>query len=125
MNKLVKTIDKNDLILEYINAINGPLKLTEREKSLICVFIKADIDYDKNPVGHKNVANKDVRKWITANLGVTKDNLSRYIKSFRERGMLKVGPAEDELRVNRILPPDLVGDRVQLTIILKLKQDDN
>ena len=41
MNKLVKTIDKNDLILEYINAINGPLKLTEREKSLICVFIKA------------------------------------------------------------------------------------
>lgn len=125
MNKLVKTIDKNDLILEYINAINGPLKLTEREKSLICVFIKADIDYDKNPVGHKNVANKDVRKWITANLGVTKDNLSRYIKSFRERGMLKVGPAEDELRVNRILVPDLVGDRVQLTIILKLKQDDN
>ena len=83
------------------------------------------IDYDKNPVGHKNVANKDVRKWITANLGVTKDNLSRYIKSFRERGMLKVGPAEDELRVNRILVPDLVGDRVQLTIILKLKQDDN
>ena len=125
MNKLVKTIDKNDLILEYINAINGPLKLTEREKSLICVFIKADIEYDKNPVGHKNVANKDVRKWITANLGVTKDNLSRYIKSFRERGMLKVGPAEDELRVNRILVPDLVGDRVQLTIILKLKQDDN
>ena len=125
MNKLVKTIDKNDLILEYINAINGPLKLTEREKTLICVFIKADIDYDKNPVGHKNVANKDVRKWITANLGVTKDNLSRYIKSFRERGMLKVGPAEDELRVNRILVPDLVGDRVQLTIILKLKQDDN
>lgn len=125
MNKLVKTINKNDLILEYINAINGPLKLTEREKSLICVFIKADIDYDKNPVGHKNVANKDVRKWITANLGVTKDNLSRYIKSFRERGMLKVGPAEDELRVNRILVPDLVGDRVQLTIILKLKQDDN
>ena len=125
MNKLVKTIDKNDLILEYINAINGPLKLTEREKSLICVFIKADIDYDKNPVGHKNVANKDVRKWITANLGVTKDDLSRYIKSFRERGMLKVGPAEDELRVNRILVPDLVGDRVQLTIILKLKQDDN
>ena len=125
MNKLVKTIDKNDLILEYINAINGPLTLTEREKSLICVFIKADIDYDKNPVGHKNVANKDVRKWITANLGVTKDNLSRYIKSFRERGMLKVGPAEDELRVNRILVPDLVGDRVQLTIILKLKQDDN
>lgn len=125
MNKLVKTINKNDLILEYINAINGPLKLTEREKSLICVFIKADIDYDKNPVGHKNVANKDVRKWITNNLGVTKDNLSRYIKSFRERGMLKVGPAEDELRVNRILVPDLVGDRVQLTIILKLKQDDN
>ena len=119
------SISKNDLILEYINAINGPLKLTEREKSLICVFIKADIDYDKNPVGHKNVANKDVRKWITANLGVTKDNLSRYIKSFRERGMLKVGPAEDELRVNRILVPDLVGDRVQLTIILKLKQDDN
>lgn len=40
MNKLVKTIDKNDLILEYINAINGPLKLTEREKVLFVYLSK-------------------------------------------------------------------------------------
>ncbi len=72
---------------------------------------------------NKNVANTANRKLIMNTLGITKDNLSRYIKSFKEKGLLIEGPAEDDLYVNKALIPIVIGDRLQLTIILKIKNE--
>ena len=80
-----------------------------------------DMEYVKEPNTNKNVANRYNRKYIIENLGITKDNLSRYIKSFKEKGILIAGPAEDELSVNKALIPVVIGDRLQLTIILRIK----
>lgn len=123
MNKLVKTITRQDLIPEFLTALNGILKLTDRELELMSTLIRMDIDYEVLPNVNKNVANRYNRKWIIENLGITKDNLSRYIKSFREKGILLAGPAEDELKVNPALIPIVIGDRVQITVIIKLKED--
>lgn len=125
MNKLVKSVSDNELITEFLHALNGILKLTDRELELMATFIKMDIEYEKTPDIAKNVANTKNRKWIIENLGITKDNLSRYIKSFKEKGILKVGPAEDELTVNKALIPIVIGDRVQITVILKIKDENN
>ena len=125
MNKLVKSVSDNELITEFLHALNGILKLTDRELELMATFIKMDIEYEKVPDIAKNVANTKNRKWIIENLGITKDNLSRYIKSFKEKGILKAGPAEDELTVNKALIPIVIGDRVQITIILKIKDENN
>lgn len=125
MNKLVKSVSDNELITEFLHALNGILKLTDRELELMATFIKMDIEYEKIPDIAKNVANTKNRKWIIENLGITKDNLSRYIKSFKEKGILKAGPAEDELTVNKALIPIVIGDRVQITIILKIKDENN
>lgn len=122
MNKLVKTVSKDELISEFLHALNGILRLTDRELELMTTLIKLDIDYVKEPNTNKNVANRDNRKYIINNLGITKDNLSRYIKSFKEKGILIAGPAEDELCVNKALIPVVIGDRLQLTIILKIKK---
>lgn len=121
MNKLVKQVSTEELIPEFLRALNGILKLTDRELELMTVLIKMDMEYKEEPDTNKNVANRQNRKFITTNLKISKDNLSRYIKSFKERGLLKVGPAEDELCVNRALIPVIIGDRLQLTIILKIK----
>lgn len=123
MNKLVKSITKQDLIPEFLTALNGILKLTDRELELMSTLIDMDINYEVIPNVNKNVANRQNRKWIIENLGITKDNLSRYIKSFKERGILLAGPAEDELKVNPALIPIVIGDRVQITVIIKLKKD--
>ena len=124
MNKLVKSVDRDQLIPEFLHTMNGILGLTARELELMATLIRMDMEYVKEPNTNKNVANRYNRKWITEHLGINNDNLSRYIKSFKEKGILKAGPAEDELCVNKALIPMVIGDRLQLTIILKIKPDD-
>ena len=122
MNKLVKKVSSKELIPEFLRALNGILRLTDRELELMVMLIQLDIDYVKKE-DNKNVANTANRKLIMSTLGITKDNLSRYIKSFKEKGLLIEGPAEDDLYVNKALIPIVIGDRLQLTIILKIKNE--
>ena len=125
MNKLVKTVNKDDLITEFLTSLNGILRLTDRELELMAELIRLDINYNKLPNGHKNIANRQNRKHIIQTLGITKDNLSRYIKAFKEKGILIAGPAEDELSVNKALIPEIIGDRVQVTIIIRIHGNNN
>lgn len=120
MNKLVKSIEIGDLTSEFLTAANGILQLTPRELELMTELVNLDINYVKVPGKNKNIANRDNRKHIINKLGITRDNLSRYIKAFKQKGILVRGPAEDELQVRRALIPIVIGDRVQLTLILKL-----
>lgn len=121
MNKLVKTVTNDSLIREFLQSLNGILGLTERELQLLTELIKIDLSYVPDGLSSKNVISTKNRKDIIAKLGVTKDNLSRYIRSFKEKGILKLGPAEDEVSVNTVLIPNVIGDRVQITIVLKVK----
>lgn len=121
MNLLRKTISKRELVDEFLQALNGLMKLTNRQLELLAELIKLDMTYISIPGRNKNIANKDNRKHIITTLGITKDNLSRYIKQFVEKGILIKGPAEDELRVWEPLIPLIIGDRIQITMILHLK----
>lgn len=125
MNKLVKSVDRDDLITEFLMSLNGILRLTERELELMAEFIRLDINYVKGPNENKNIANRHNRKHIISTLGITKDNLSRYIRSFKEKGILVAGPAEDELSVNKALIPEIIGDRIQVTIIIRINERDS
>lgn len=119
MNKLVKTVDKDKLIYEYLKSLNGILDVTERELELLTKLVELDMNH--NPaLGYKNVASTENRKLIKKELGITPDNLSRYISRFKEKGLLVQGKADDELYVHKMLIPELIKDRVQLTIILKV-----
>lgn len=122
MNKLVKTVPNTDLYIEFLKSLNGILGLTDREIELMAVFIKLDIEYPRLPGLSKNVANTLNRKYIINSMHITRDNLSRYIKRFREKGLLVPGKVEDELMVNKILIPEIIADRVQITIILKINK---
>lgn len=83
-------------------------------------FIEFDLNFEPAPGVAKNVASTSNRKAIRAALGVTPDNLSRYISKLKRDGLLVRGKAEDELVVNRILIPEIIKDRIQVTIILKV-----
>ena len=84
MNKLVKSVNKNDLVTEFLISLNGILRLTDRELELMAELIRLDLNYNKQPNENKNIANRANRKHIINTLGITKDNLSRYIKSFKQ-----------------------------------------
>ena len=122
MNKFVKVVDKDELINEFITSINGILDLPNRELQLLMEFIKLDMQYDKKSPIPKNIANTANRKYIMNKYGITRDNLSTYIRRLRERGyLIKKDP--DELFVNPCLIPIVIKDRVQVTVILKLKDN--
>lgn len=122
MNKLVKTVNKGNLYYEYLNALNGILQLTNRELELLTKFVELDVNFTPTPGVSKNVANTDNRRMIKSTMGITPDNLSRYISKFKKEGLLVQGKAEDELVVNKILIPEIIKDRVQITLILRVNE---
>lgn len=122
MNKLVKTVNKGNLYYEYLNALNGILQLTNRELELLTKFVELDVNFTPIPGVSKNVANTDSRRMIKSTMGITPDNLSRYISKFKKEGLLVQGKAEDELVVNKILIPEIIKDRVQITLILRVNE---
>lgn len=122
MNKLVKTVNKGNLYYEYLNALNGILQLTNRELELLAKFVESDVNFTPIPGVSKNVASTDNRKMIKSTMGITPDNLSRYISKFKKEGLLVQGKAEDELVVNKILIPEIIKDRVQITLILRVNE---
>ena len=124
MNKLVKGIDKNNLYYEYLKSLNGILNLTDRELTIMVKLMEYDAELDKTPDVSKNVVDATHRKRIKDEIGTTPDNLSRYIKKFKETGLLVQGKADDEVYVNRILMPEIIKDRVQITIILRLNEEN-
>ena len=122
MNKLVKSVSNSNLYYEFLQSLNGILKLTDRELELFAILLKFDVEYIKVPNKPKNIANTANRKWIIENLGITRDNLSRYLKKFRDEGFIVKGRTEGELYVARALIPVIISDRVQITIILKVDE---
>ena len=122
MNKLVKGVSKTDLYNEFLRSLNGILKLTDRELELLSTFIQIDINTPKLPNISKNVISTENRKYIRKTLGITPDN---YITKFKNSGILVKGKIEDEVIVNKALIPEVIGDRVQITIILRLNKDEN
>lgn len=125
MNKLVKNnVSARRLNHEFLTMLNGIFNLTEREIELLGEFITLDINYVDEPKKHKNIANWANRRYIESKVNIAQDNLSRYIKSLIDKGMLVRGPASDELKVNKNVIPIMIGDRVQVTLILKLEQND-
>ena len=125
MNKLVKTVSRTDLYREFLNSLNGILKLTDRELELLTTFIDIDVNTPKLPNVRKNGISTENRKYIKRTLGITPDNLSRYIAKFKQQGILRVGKADDEVMVSKALIPEIIGDRVQITIILKVNKDED
>jgi hypothetical protein len=65
------------------------------------------------------------RKFIEQTLGITQDNQSRYFKKFKDLGYLIKGKIDKQWLVNPILIPQIIKDRIQITLILKIKDEEN
>lgn len=120
MNKLVKTVPRQRLYKEFLMSLNGILGLTNRELELLTLLVDIDVNTPKSSTESKNVISAANRKYIRKILGITPDNISRYIAKFKRKGLLQHGTVEDEVFVNKALIPEIINDRIQVTIILKI-----
>ena len=124
MNKFTKRVPKQKLYIEYVRSLNGLLHLTEKEILLVTELIKLDINYIKLKGIPKNIVNTQNRKYIQNAIGVSKDNLSRAIKKLKLKGLLIHDEERGEITVNPALVPNIINDRVQITLIIKTGEYD-
>lgn len=126
MNKLVKQINKEDLCSEFLNSLNGILDLPKRELQLLTLLVRLQMEPQlSNNDPESGVISSTNRKYIEQKLGITADNQSRYFKKFKELGYLVKGKFDKQWLVNQILLPQVIKDRVQVTIILRIKDEEN
>ena len=126
MNKLVKSIKKTDLYSEFLKTLNGIIDLPKRELQLLTLLVRLQVEPQlSNNDPETGVISAVNRKYIEEQLGITADNQSRYFKKFKELGYLVKGKFDRQWLVNQILLPQVIKDRVQITIILRIEDEEN
>lgn len=126
MNKLVKQVKKEDLYSEFLKALNGIIDLPKRELQLLTLLVRLQMEPQlSNNDPETGVLSANNRKYIEKETGITQDNQSRYYKKFKDLGYLVRGKIDRQWLVNQILLPQVIKDRVQITIILRINEDNN
>lgn len=126
MNKLVKQIDRDELYSEFLKVLNGIIDLPKRELQLLTELVKLEAEPQlSGNEPESGVISGVNRKYIEKTLGITQDNQSRYFKKFKDLGYLVKGKIDKQWLVNPILSPIVIRDRIQITIILKLKDEED
>lgn len=124
MNKFIKSVKRSKLYQEYIRSMNGLLNLTEKEILVLTEIIQLDVSYVKLTGIPKNVVNTVNRRYLISKLGISKENLSRMIRILKNKQLLIANSDSGEIIVNRALIPDIINDRIQVTMIIKIDKND-
>ena len=87
MNRLVQipTNSKN-LVRDYVTAVNGILKLTDREIEVIAAFIRYDNQNAATPSARKYVAEELEMKSVAV--------LNNFVKALKDKGVILPIPDE-------------------------------
>ena len=126
MNKLVKQVKKEDLYSEFLKALNGIIDLPKRELQLLTLLVRLQMEPQlSNNDPETGVLSANNRKYIEKETGITQDNQSRYYKKFKDLGYLVRGKIDRQWLVNKILLPQVIKDRVQVTIILRINEGND
>lgn len=122
MNKLVKDIPAKRLSYEFLHSLNGIIGLTERELQLLAAMLDL---YLAEPKYRDSIDCTDARKKIISITGVSKENLSRYIRLFKQKGLLARSKKHGASTLNTAIVPVVIGGKtVQITMILKIKSNE-
>ena len=123
MNTFVKTIKPDKLSREFLKSLNGLMSLTDRELDLFSEVLDISMEMNKTKSKQKSVDTAQTRKELMARTNISKDNLSRYMKSYRDKGLIIKENGISS--INKVLVPVIIGGKtIQITMILKLKEDE-
>lgn len=123
MNTLAKTINTSELSIEFLRSLNGLMNLTNRELYILSIMLDIQMEIDKKRL-KVNIDSAQNRKMVMTMTGVTKENLSRYIKKYKNKGILI--SSNKILSINKVLVPYIIGGKsVQIVMVLKIKSDDS
>ena len=109
---LRKKVSNGSLYSEYVNILNGVLQLSKRESEVLSFMLAADANGEYN-----NVNAKHIRSAITTYLGISESNLSRYLNTIKNKGLIIRSPSGKWV-VNDYIRPVVTSGILELTITL-------
>lgn len=125
MNKLIKTIPQDKLSYEFLHSLNGIIGLTVRELEILSRFLDLHMSAIKNKTTKKAVDCTEHRRKIINEFRVSKENLSRYIKTYKEKQLFVKDRINNVTTFNSAIVPILIGGKtVQITMILKINENE-
>lgn len=124
MNKFIKTVPEDRVCYEFMNSLNGIIGLTERELQVFSVLLSMRLQDMKTKNPRLSIDRAENRKRIINEYRIGKENLSRYIKKYRKKGLIYTTKYGNNVIMDALLPQIVGGKTVQVTMILKINQDD-
>ncbi len=122
MNKLVKNVLPNKLSHEFLRSLNGIMGLTERELQVLSALLDLHM---ANPKRLDNIDSSLNRRKLMAECNVSRENLSRYIRLYKSKGVILEDKDTGLRFINKALVPNIIsGKTVQIVMILKLDEDE-
>jgi len=120
---LKKVIKKRNLHKEYLKIMNGILQLSYREAEILSLLLKIDMEWkDVMPTDYKNIISTDNRRKIMAESRINKNNLSKYIAMFKEKGVL-VKNEQGGFEISRRLIPEIKDNIIDVMFILEIEDE--
>lgn len=99
------------------------MNLTQREQDLLLLMMKIENNWIHTfEDDYKNVLSTHNRKLLTKESRMNKANLSMYSSKMIEKGAL-VRNEQGGVQVNPVLMPEVVGDIVEYSFTLDMKED--
>jgi len=87
MNRVVRIPTNNrNLVRDYVRAVNGILKLTDREVEVVAAFIRYDQENAATPSARKYVAEELEMKSVAV--------LNNFVKALKDKGVIVAVPNE-------------------------------
>jgi hypothetical protein len=123
MNKFIKTVRESDVCYEFLRGLNGLMGLTNRELEVFSALVSLRMIDIKEKNLKLPVDRTDNRKILMSTLNIGKDNISKYVKTFIEKGLL-IRAKNGKISILESLIPDIIGGRViQTSIIIKIQEN--
>lgn len=118
-----KKISKKKLYKEFVRVLNGLLQLSDREAEVLSLLMGIDAEW--RPVlsvsGEKDILSTDSRKALMKETRINKNNLSRYIRTLKEKGLI-AGNKETGYTVNPMFMPKSTAGIVEIIFILDFNE---
>lgn len=124
---LNKKVNVNKFYFDFVNILNGVLQLSNREAEVFSYLLMADAGKQGYP---DDVNNREVRKIVKSNLGISEANLSRYLGTIKAKGLI-VRNTENKWSINENIKPSVeyneeTGEpEVKINFILKINNEED
>jgi hypothetical protein len=101
-----KKVTKKNLFREQLNILNSIFQLSERELQVLTILMYIDSNWVPSlPNEKKNVLSTDKRRMIMKETLVNKNNLSKYLTTFKEKNILIGG--DGNWHINEVIIPSM------------------